>query len=148
VGAASLLPTARALERRGCSCRVPTPAHNPENPPPWREWLARLCDALPTTDKPIVAAHSAAGLLLPSLAEAVDASMLIFVDVVEVPEWRERRCGYLRLSKTYGAEAADAKARGWPVIHIDGTHFHPAIEPEQTAEALLAAVAAIDGDRS
>lgn len=204
------------MERRGWSCRVPTPRANSANPP-WHEWCARLLDSLTGIRDPILAAHSAAGLLLPSLAAAVDASTLIFVDarvppsrgpappvdaefltfikalpttkgrlppwsrwwgeerlrkvikdaalrvqfeadlpqltqkwfddIVEVPEWSERRCGYLQLSKTYEAEAAGARGRSWPVIEIDGTHLHPAIEPEQTADALLEVIAAVDRSR-
>jgi hypothetical protein len=80
VGASSLVPTARTLERRGWSCRVPTPVRDPNNPPSWREWSARLLDALSDVDRPILAGHSAAGLLLPSVAAAVNASALLFID--------------------------------------------------------------------
>ncbi len=208
VGAASLLPTAAALERRGWRCRVPTPPPSTA----WRDWTARLADdRLGDLDRPILIAHSAAGLLLPSLAERSNAALLIFLDarvppshgkvapvdadflrfidtlptedgylppwshwwgakrlervisdakmraqfesdlprlsrawfddVADVPEWSARRCGYLQLSNTYAAEAADAASRGWPVVEVDGAHLDPATAPERTGDALLALIA-------
>jgi hypothetical protein len=158
--------------------------------------------------EPILVAHSAAGLLLPSLADALGASALIFVDArlppalgrvrpvddefmaflrtlpteggrlppwsrwwgdrrleslirdparrsqfeadlprlplswfdaeTDVPPWASSRCAYLRLSKPYEPEALTAERRGWTVVHIDGTHLHPMIEPEATADAVIA----------
>jgi alpha/beta hydrolase family protein len=186
-------------------------------PPPdtsWRDWAQCLLDLLRDVREPILAAHSAAGLLLPSLAEGTNASMLLFVDArlpplhgdvppvdaeflkfidtlpteqgrvpawshwwgvgrmekaitdpqlraqferdlprlprawfddtADVPRWNARRCGYLRLSKTYATEARDAGLRGWPLVEIDGTHLDPAIEPRRTADALLELVARME----
>ena len=176
--------------------------------------MPRLLDQLRDVREPILAAHSAAGLLLPSLAEATNASLLLFVDArvpplhgdvppvdaeflkfidalpteqgrlpawshwwgegrlqkaitnpqlradferdlprlprawfddtVRVPLWSARRCGYLRLSTTYEAEARDARLRGWPLVEIDGTHLDPAIAPGRTADALLELVAQME----
>lgn len=52
-------------------------------PPPdtsWRDWAPRLLEQLRDVREPVLAAHSAAGLLLPSLADGTNASMLLFVD--------------------------------------------------------------------
>lgn len=103
--------------------------------PPWSHWWGdeRLRSVI--KDPTLFAQFEAD---LPQLTHAW------FDDVVEVPEWSARRCGYLRLSKAYEPEAAAALKRGWPVVAIDGTHLHPAIEPEQTAAALLEVIAAVD----
>src|SRR5262249_39058242 len=152
---------------------------------PWRDWSTRLTEDLGDIDRPVLIAHSAAGLLLPALAAQTNAAMLIFLDArippphghvapvdaaflrfidaspiehgrlrrwsqgwgadrfrraipdddalarfesdlprlprawfddeADVPAWNDRRCGYLQLSRTNAAEAADAAARGWPV---------------------------------
>ena len=77
VGPASWLPTAEVLQRRGAHCQVPTPA---DPLTPWREWSVQLRAALQGVSEPILVGHSAAGFLLPSLAAALNAAALIFVD--------------------------------------------------------------------
>ncbi len=59
-------------------------------PPPdtsWRDWATRLLELLRDVREPILAAHSAAGLLLPSVAEGTNASMLLFVDARVPPQY-------------------------------------------------------------
>jgi Alpha/beta hydrolase family len=212
VGPASWLPTAAVLQRRGARCLVPTPA--PAEPvTPWSQWSDALQSALGSVVEPILVGHSAAGLLLPALGHALNASALIFVDArvpppvgrtrpvdgefhefvkalptengrlppwsrwwgdgriealipdpqtraqfeaelprlplawfddrTDVPEWISRPCGYLRLSNLFEPETLDAVQRGWPVVHLDGTHLHPMLEPAETADALLSIVAAL-----
>jgi hypothetical protein len=180
---------------------------------PWHDWSAQLLAVLPAVDAPILLGHSAAGLLLPALAAALNASALVFVDArvpppqgrtrpvdgpfldfvktlatddgllppwsrwwpdgtieahfpdpvlraqfeadlprlpltwfddsAEVPVWDTRPCGYLQLSRLFEPEALAAAKRGWPVVQIDGTHLHPALEPIESADAVLALVDAM-----
>jgi hypothetical protein len=68
---------AEVLRQRGARCHVPTPA---DPLTPWRDWSRQLQVALPPVDQPILIGHSAAGFLLPSLAAALNAAALVFVD--------------------------------------------------------------------
>jgi len=210
VGPSSWLPTVLVLRRRGARCYLPTPA---DPVTPWRDWTAQLLAALPPVDAPILLGHSAAGLLLPSLAAALNAAALIFVDArvpppqgrtrpvdgsflefvktlaldggrlppwskwwpddameghfpdaaerasfeadlpqlpltwfddsADVPAWDTRPCGYLQLSRLFEPEALAAVKRGWPVVHVDGSHLHPAAEPVESADAILALIDAM-----
>ena len=60
-----------------------------------------------------------------------------FDAAIDVPAWDAYPCAYLRLSKLFEPEALTARARGWPLVHVDGTYLHPAIEPGATADSLL-----------
>ena len=210
VGPSSWLPTVEVLRQRGAPCHLPTPA---DPVTPWRDWSAQLLATLPPVDAPVLLGHSAAGLLLPSLAAALNATALIFVDArvpppqghtrpvdgrflefvktlatddgrlppwskwwpdgsleahfpdperrarfeadlprlpltwfddsAEVPAWNFRPCGYLQLSKLFEPEALAAVKRGWPLVHVDGSHLHPAVEPVESANAILALIDAI-----
>lgn len=53
--------------------------------------------------------------------------------------WDRRPCAYVLLSQEpYGAAAADAKARGWPVIALrDAKHLHLVTDPAALTGALL-----------
>jgi hypothetical protein len=44
--------------------------------------------------------------------------------------------GYLRLSAGYERPATAAEANGWTTHRLDGGHFHPLVEPAETASAL------------
>lgn len=210
VGPSSWLPTAEVLRQRGARCHVPTPA---DPLTPWRDWSRQLQVALPPVDQPILIGHSAAGFLLPSLAAALNAAALVFVDArvpppqgitrpvdgpffdfvktlpleggllppwsqwwpdgaieahfpdpsewaefeadlprlpltwfddrADVPVWDSRPCGYLQLSKLFEPEAMAAIKRGWPVVHIDGSHLHPTVEPVESANAILTLIDAL-----
>jgi len=54
-----------------------------------------------------------------------------------------RRCGYLQLSKLFEPEAMAAMKRGWPVVHIDGSHLYPTVEPVESANAILTLIDAL-----
>lgn len=214
LGASSWKPTARALRQLGWLAHVPTPS---ATDPSWRDWAAELAREVPSLREPVLVGHSAAGLLLPSLARPLDASALIFADArippaggmitpaepeflqflrglvaddgrmppwsrwwgddvaeellpdgkvraqfeadlprlplswfednADVPIWENVPAGYLQLSKLYDAELHEALRRGWPVRHLDGTHVHPVIDPEATAEAIAALIDAVLGPR-
>jgi hypothetical protein len=73
-------PAAEELRRRGWKCVVPTVAVSGGTLPSWNEWPARLIEAIGPTADAILVGHSAAGLLLPALAQGLSAHALIFVD--------------------------------------------------------------------
>jgi hypothetical protein len=54
------------------------------------------------------------------------------------PGWPDAPCGFLRLSAAYDHWAEAAAARGWPTAALDAGHFHPLVDPEAVATALLA----------
>jgi hypothetical protein len=55
--------------------------------------------------------------------------------------WPDVPCGYLRLSAVYDRWADEARARGWPTAGLDAGHFHPLVDPEAVAAALLGLLA-------
>jgi hypothetical protein len=55
--------------------------------------------------------------------------------------WPDAPCGYLRLSAVYDRWADEAAARGWPTARLDAGHFHPLVDPEAVATALLGLLA-------
>jgi hypothetical protein len=65
---------------------------------------------------------------------------------VAIPErWERHSCAYVLLSvQPYGASAAEARARGWPVAEIaDGKHLDAVRRPTAVTDALLAVEMAI-----
>jgi hypothetical protein len=54
--------------------------------------------------------------------------------------WPDAPCGYLRLSAVYDRWAEAAAAMGWPTGWLDAGHFHPLVDPEGVAAALLGLV--------
>jgi hypothetical protein len=55
--------------------------------------------------------------------------------------WPDAPCGFLRLSAAYDHWAAVAAARGWPTARLDAGHFHPLVDPDGVAAALLGLLA-------
>jgi hypothetical protein len=55
--------------------------------------------------------------------------------------WPDAPCGFLRLSAAYDGWAAAAAAKGWPTAGLDAGHFHPLVDPDGVAAALLALAA-------
>ena len=51
--------------------------------------------------------------------------------------WPDAPCGFLRLSAAYDGWAEVAAARGWPTAAFDAGHFHPLVDPDGVAAALL-----------
>lgn len=55
------------------------------------------------------------------------------------PGWASRPSGYLAFGGTYGAEIDLARGLGWPVTVVEGAlHLHLLLDPEGTADAVLA----------
>jgi hypothetical protein len=59
------------------------------------------------------------------------------------PGWPDAPCGFLRLSAAYDRWAAAAATRGWPTAGLDAGHFHPLVDPDGVAAAMLALLARI-----
>jgi hypothetical protein len=57
------------------------------------------------------------------------------------PGWPDAPCGYLRLSAVYDRWAEAAAARGWPTASLNAGHFHPLVDPDGVAAALLGLLA-------
>jgi hypothetical protein len=57
------------------------------------------------------------------------------------PGWPDAPCGFLRLSAAYDHWAEAAATRGWPTATLNAGHFHPLVDPEAVAPALLAVLA-------
>ncbi len=93
--------------------------------PAWSD--ADLVDDVPDADQ---RAHV--------LAELRPRGREFFERPLEVPAaWPEAPVGFLRLSAVYEGSAAEAEARGWPVVRRDVGHFGPLVHPEAAAEDLL-----------
>ncbi len=60
-----------------------------------------------------------------------------FRDQINLRPWGEVPTGYVRLCEIFDRSADEAEKRGWPVARLKGTHLHPTLEPEETAEAIL-----------
>lgn len=53
-------------------------------------------------------------------------------------DWPDAPCSLLQLSPAYDAAARLARARGWPVLTLDGAgHFAALTDPHRVAGALL-----------
>ena len=71
-------------------------------------------------------------------AEMPQLPLDYFAERVQAPKgWPDAPCGYLRFSDAYEDAAADADARGWPVVSLEGGHLEPAVRPGAVAGALL-----------
>jgi pimeloyl-ACP methyl ester carboxylesterase len=60
-----------------------------------------------------------------------------FRDEIDLLPWSDVPAGYVQLCKFFDRSAELAEERGWPVVRLEGTHLHPTLEPEETAEAIL-----------
>lgn len=60
-----------------------------------------------------------------------------FFDEIDLPPWGDVAAGYVQLCGFFHRSAEEAEKRGWPVVRLKGTHLHPALEPQETAEAIL-----------
>jgi hypothetical protein len=54
-----------------------------------------------------------------------------------VPGRPDSPCGFLGLSGAYDGWAEVAAARDWPTAILDAGHFHPLVDPDGVAAALL-----------
>jgi hypothetical protein len=61
-----------------------------------------------------------------------------FDEPIELAAWDHIPAGYIQTSAIYDHAAAEAQRRGWPVANLNGTHLHPTLQPQETADAILA----------
>lgn len=71
------------------------------------------------------------------LAELPRLPLTWFEDSFEMPNWSCAKRAFIQTSPVFHDEAKRAEERGWPVIRLKGTHLHPALEPMETATALV-----------
>lgn len=60
-----------------------------------------------------------------------------FLDEIDLSPWGGVAAGYVQLCSYFDRSAEEAEKRGWPVVRLEGTHLHPTLEPQETAEAIL-----------
>jgi hypothetical protein len=98
--------------------------------PPWSQWFgpAAMAELVPDAER-----RAAMAAELPRLPLAY------FETTVPVPAgWTAAGGGYVLLSaEAYGAQAARAVARGWPVVRLPGGHLDVATRPEPIAAAIV-----------
>ena len=61
-----------------------------------------------------------------------------FDEAIELTDWDHIPAGYIQTSAIYEHATAEAQRRGWPVANLHGTHLHPTLQPEETADAIFA----------
>jgi hypothetical protein len=104
--------------------------------PPWSQWFGptAMGELVPDAER-----RAAIAAELPRLPLAY------FESTVPGPAgWTAAGGGYILLSaEAYGAQAATAAARGWPVVRLPGGHLDVATKPEPIAAALVQIAAAL-----
>jgi hypothetical protein len=100
--------------------------------PPWSMWWNRDIFADVQIDRSLRSSFEGEQPRLP---------ITWFDDRFPMTDWSAQHAGYLQTSALYVEEADEAARRGWPVARIDGTHLHPFLEPQATADALIALAA-------
>lgn len=61
-----------------------------------------------------------------------------FDETIELAAWDHIPAGFIQTSAIYDHATAEARRRGWPLANLHGTHLHPTLQPEETANAILA----------
>ena len=53
--------------------------------------------------------------------------------------WPDAPCAYLRFgeNRSYDDAASEAQRRGWPLVRLEGDHFHMLVDPSAVADALI-----------
>lgn len=80
----------------------------------------------------------------PAIRQAVtdeqpEVPLAYYEQAVPVPDgWDDHPCSYLLFSaEDYGAEAEEARERGWTVEHLPGGHLHQLVDPQGTARHII-----------
>ena len=93
--------------------------------PPWTE--ADLAEAIPDPD-----------LRRRFVAELQPLPLAVYEEPIPVPPaWPDAPCSYIHFSPSYDAAVDQARARGWPVVELPGSHFRLLTDPVVVAETLL-----------
>jgi thioesterase domain-containing protein len=67
--------------------------------------------------------------------------LAVYEEVIPVFDgWPDAPAGYVRFGSNpaYDAPAGQARRAGWPVVPMNGEHFHMLVEPQAVASALIA----------
>ncbi|HVF75076.1 MAG TPA: hypothetical protein VM938_08500 [Acidimicrobiales bacterium] len=97
--------------------------------PPWSEWFdPHALDAL-LPDEELRTRFRAE-------LDPVPADLLR-EPLPEVAGWPDAPCGFLRLSRAYDGEEAEAARQGWAVASLPGSHLSPVVDPDGVAAALV-----------
>ncbi|WP_246060735.1 MazG nucleotide pyrophosphohydrolase domain-containing protein [Nocardioides dongxiaopingii] len=82
-------------------------------------------------------------------AEQVRVPLSYLQEHVPVPAgWAEAPAAYLALGDTYAEERSRARASGWPVRTLDGTHLHALHDPAAVGAAVSGLLADLLGPRT
>jgi len=77
------------------------------------------------------------------VAELQPLPLAVYEEPIPVPTaWPDAPCGYVYCSPTYAAAVAQARALGWPVVDLPGSHFRLLTDPVAVADALLGLIRA------
>ena len=129
------------LPRAGASRLDPLAAEDPVMAAAFRVELERG-GRFPEWDDadlaPLVPDPEARAALLGSLRPR---GLAFFTEPLPAARWPDAPCGYLRLSGAYDRWAEEAAAESWPVAALDAGHFHPLVDPDGVAAALLGVLA-------
>ncbi len=72
------------------------------------------------------------------MAELQPLPLAVYEEPIPVPAtWPDAPCGYVQFSPAYAGAAARARALGWPVVDLPGSHFRLLTDPVAVADALL-----------
>ena len=59
-----------------------------------------------------------------------------FDDTIDLTPWRQVPAAFIRLSAFFDEAVVEAERRGWPTLRVDGTHLHPGLHSDETAQAI------------
>ena len=104
--------------------------------PVWSKWFARDKRRASLVGIDILARDAAAFTAFESGLPRMHIGW--FDEAIELAEWDHIPAGFIQTSAIYDHAAAEAQRRGWPVTNLYGTHLHPTLQPEETANAILA----------
>jgi hypothetical protein len=98
--------------------------------PPWTQWWDEE-DIAPMFPNPQLRAAVT--------AEEPRLPLAYYEQTVPVPVgWDDVPCGYLLFGPPYDEVAVVARGRGWLVEELPGEHLHQIVDPDATADRLIA----------
>jgi hypothetical protein len=72
------------------------------------------------------------------LMELYPQALAYYTEPIPVPAWwPDAPCAYLQFSPIYDSHAERARREGWPVLKLDGGHFHILVNPAEVASAIV-----------
>ncbi len=102
--------------------------------PPWNEWWKTESNRETVG---LTALDARPDLLEQVVAGLPRMTVSWFDDIIELPAWREKPAAFVRTSAYYDFSARAAEGLGWRVERLIGTHLHPLLAPDETADAII-----------